>query len=88
MVDPYIDDGDIREFSAQVLSSELVWHRDLENRIVTVLEGIGWQFQYDDGLPFNLNINDKVFISSMQYHRVLKGTTNLKLKIKRHNTNG
>lgn len=83
MVDLYIDDGDIREFSVQVLSSELVWHRDLENRILTVLEGIGWQLQYDNGLPFNLNLNDKIFISSMQYHRVIKGSTNLKLKIER-----
>jgi hypothetical protein len=83
LVDLYIDDGDIREFSVQVLSSELVWHRDLENRILTVLEGIGWQLQYDNGLPFNLNLNDKIFISSMQYHRVIKGSTNLKLKIER-----
>jgi len=43
VTDKYI----IREFNENIDPIELMWHRDLENRTVEVLEGEGWQFQRD-----------------------------------------
>ena len=85
MVRPYQDDGSVRTFDSSVSSSELVWHRDREDRIVKVLEGKDWYFQFDDQLPFELKYGDQFFIEKMTYHRLIKGSTNLKVLIeKRH----
>ena len=85
MVRPYQDDGSVRTFDTSVNSSELVWHRDREDRIVKVLEGKDWYFQFDDQLPFELKYGDQFFIEKMTYHRLIKGSTNLKVLIeKRH----
>lgn len=83
MVNPYKEDGNIRTFFQDVPEDELVWHRDKEDRLVEVLEGSGWKFQYDDCLPFELVLNDRVLIEKMRYHRILKGITDLKIKIVR-----
>ena len=84
MVKPYADNGSVRTFNSNVDSSELVWHRDREDRTVKVLEGTGWQFQYDDQLPVELKEGDQLFIEKMTYHRLLKGTTQLKVLIEKH----
>ena len=80
---PYKDVGIIRLFSSDVNSEELVWHRDRENRKVTVLEGQGWQFQFNGSLPFELTEGRIFDIPKDMYHRVIKGKTNLVLKIKK-----
>ena len=41
----------LREFSKDVNSDELAWHRDRENRIVTVVEGKDWLLQIDNNVP-------------------------------------
>ena len=84
MVRPYQDNDSVRTFNSNVDSSELVWHRDREDRTVRVLEGTGWQFQYDDQLPIELKEGDELFIEKMTYHRLLKGTTQLKVLIEKH----
>ena len=38
----------IRTFSADVDEMDLIWHADKENRIITVIEGNGWKFQFDE----------------------------------------
>lgn len=83
MVRPYADDDSVRTFNSNVDSSELVWHRDRENRTVTVLEGEGWSFQYDDQLPVELKKGDNLFIEKMTYHRLLKGNTQLRVLIEK-----
>lgn len=83
MVSPYTDNGTTRTFLSDVDHSELVWHRDKEDRIVEVLEGEGWMFQYDDHLPVEIEPGDKFFIERMTYHRLLKGTTDLKINIEK-----
>lgn len=80
---PYTDIGIIRLFSSEVDSEELVWHRDKENRKVEVIEGEGWQFQFNGSLPFELTEGRKFDIPEGMYHRVIKGKTNLVLKIKK-----
>ena len=78
---PYIDQDNIRTFSKNVDPMDLIWHMDDEDRNIEVLEGKGWQFQKDNELPFQLNVGDNIFIKRHQIHRVLKGTTDLKIKI-------
>ena len=81
MVNPYSDNGDVRVFSESVSEEDLVWHRDKADRVVTVLEGAGWKFQRDNELPFELHPGDKFFIEALEYHRIIKGNKELKIKI-------
>ena len=70
-----------RTFDVNVDESELVWHRDLKNRCVHVLSGTGWQLQMDDKLPVNLMIGQDYYITKNTYHRVIKGDSNLVVRI-------
>jgi len=80
-----VEDGYIiREFDKDVSSKELVWHRDENNRTVEVLEGEGWKFQYDNEIPFDLKVGDEFHIESCEYHRIIKGKTNLVLQIREY----
>ena len=78
---PYKDDSNIRIFSKDVDPMELVWHQDKEDREIEVLEGKGWSIQMDNELPLKLVKGDHIFIRENEIHRVLKGTTDLKIKI-------
>ena len=80
-MDPYKNKGNIRTFSKDVDPMELVWHQDKEDRHIEVLDGEGWSIQMDDQLPLVLKKGDHIFIPENQIHRVLKGTTDLKIKI-------
>jgi len=60
---------------------ELVWHQDKEDRHIEVLDGKGWSIQMDNQLPFDIQKGDRIFITANKIHRVLKGTTDLKIKI-------
>ncbi len=76
-----IEDGyKIREFSHDTPSFEFVWHRDKEDRYVEALHETDWQFQLDNEIPKRLSEN-KLFIPKETYHRLIKGTGNLKVKI-------
>ena len=68
----------IREFSQDISPIELVWHRDREDRIVEALHETDWKFQLDNEFPVLI---DKLFIPKETYHRLIKGTGNLKVKI-------
>ena len=80
---PYWEDGDIREFDPARDDAEYVWHRDKEHRKITVLEGEGWQFQFNGNLPFELKYDHKFEIPQGMYHRIIKGKTDLVLKIEK-----
>ena len=71
----------IREFSSEVDPMELIWHQDKEDRNVEILEGEGWSFQRDNELPLLLKEGDHIFITANQIHRIIKGNTDLKIKI-------
>jgi len=84
MIDPYINievtnNHIIREFNEIIDPIELMWHRDNEDRIVEALESTDWLMQLDDSLPIILN--KPIFIPKHMYHRVIKGTGNLLVKI-------
>ena len=69
----------IREFSQNIDPIELMWHRDDEDRIIEILGETDWAIQLDNNLPTSLN--EHIFIPRHQWHRVIKGTGNLLLKI-------
>jgi len=81
VMQPYINKGNIRTFSKDVDPMELVWHQDKEDRTIEILEGEGWAIQKDDELPLDVFKGDRIFIPVNKVHRVLKGITNLKVKI-------
>lgn len=71
----------IRTFSTDVDSEELMWHQDLKDRNVTVIEGNGWLFQMENELPIKLEDAKQIFIPKLAWHRVLKGNGRLIVEI-------
>lgn len=78
---PYTDTDNIRVFNVSKDQSEFVWHRDKEDRIIEVIEGDGWQFQPENCLPLLLEPGIRFNIEKGEYHRLIKGVNNLKVKI-------
>ena len=75
ITDQYI----LREFSDSVDPIELLWHRDNEDRTIEIVGETDWAIQLDNKLPTSLN--NRIFIARHEWHRVIKGTGNLLLKI-------
>jgi hypothetical protein len=73
----------IRTFSIDTELSELQWHWDEEDRIVTPLNENDWYFQFDNELPER--IYKEIHIPAGVMHRVIKGTTDLVVKIEKVN---
>lgn len=72
----------IREFDSDIPTHELEWHLDKEDRLVEAIENCGnWLIQLDNSLPVSLD--KKIFIPKETYHRVIKGTGKLVVKIKK-----
>ena len=71
----------IRTFPADVDEMDLIWHADKENRIITILEGNGWKFQFDEQLPFEMIDGIDIVIPKGVIHRVIKGDGPLKIKV-------
>jgi hypothetical protein len=71
----------IREFGDDIDPIELMWHRDLKSRIITVLEGQDWFFQHNNCIPVRLETNTYIFIQEQTYHRLIKGQGKLILQI-------
>ena len=71
----------IREFSADVDEMELIWHTDREDRVVSVIEGNNWKFQFDEQLPFEMLDDMDIIIPKGVIHRIIKGKGPLKIKV-------
>jgi len=69
----------IRTFVPSVNNEELKWHWDEENRRVEFLNENDWEFQLDNELP--RKCVGEVFIEAGVWHRVIKGTSDLRVKI-------
>jgi oxalate decarboxylase/phosphoglucose isomerase-like protein (cupin superfamily) len=81
--DKFRDDCVVRTFSVDSISeNELEWHRDEKDRFVTILNGSGWYFQFDNSLPFTMNVGDTIFIKKDLFHRIHKGNEDLVIEIK------
>ena len=74
----------IRTFSADVDEMDLIWHADKENRIITVLEGNGWKFQFDEELPIEMTDGLSISIFEGRIHRIIKGEGPLKIKLQKN----
>ncbi len=73
------DNTFIREFKQDTDSGEFMWHRDREDRIIESINQTDWLIQLDDELP--KKIKGKVFIPMGVYHRLIKGTGDLKINL-------
>lgn len=73
------EDVTVRHFDDSINPIELKWHRDDEYRTVVALEETDWMIQLENRLPQSLN--SPVFISMGEWHRLIKGTHELKIKI-------
>lgn len=71
----------IRTFKSDTDENLLVWHRDREDRIVEATHQTDWLVQIDNQLPQSLN--SEVFIPKGVYHRVIKGTGDLEIKVQK-----
>lgn len=69
----------VREFNQNTDSEEFVWHRDLEDRVIESIGDTDWCIQLDDQLP--MKIEGKISIPMGVYHRLIKGTGDLKIKL-------
>ena len=73
----------VRTFSPETDPFEFVWHRDREDRILCILEGGGWSFQFENQIPFLMENSDKIFIPTGEYHRVIPGNSYLEILIEK-----
>jgi hypothetical protein len=71
----------IRTFYQNIDSGELTWHRDREDRIIESLNENDWKIQMDNELP--IDIVGKIFIPKGIYHRLIKGSVDLKIKLEK-----
>jgi hypothetical protein len=71
----------IRIFKENIFDEELKWHFDDEDRIIESLEDTDWMFQFDNQLP--IEIKGPIEIKRGEYHRLIKGSGDLKISIKR-----
>lgn len=69
----------VRTFSQDLNESELKWHQDEEDRLVVPVSETDWLFQRENELP--QKINSPISIKSGEWHRVIKGTGDLIVKI-------
>lgn len=72
----------VREFSSDVNIEELKWHRDREDRLIEPIEETDWKIQFENQLP--ILIKNQIFISKGTWHRAIKGSGNLKIRITKY----
>lgn len=73
----------IRTFYQNIDSGELTWHRDREDRIIESLNENDWKIQIDNELP--IDIVGKIFLPKGVYHRLIKGSGDLKIRLEKLN---
>ena len=73
-----------RVFKDDVEKEQLIWHKDKKDRVVKVIYGTGWKLQFDNDLPFELEVGQNYYIKKEQFHRLHKGISELKLEIKEY----
>lgn len=87
MVGPFSEDHIssmevIRTFLPTVDSEELKWHWDEEDREITFISENDWKYQIDNDLP--KDCAGSIFIKAGTWHRVIKGKSELRVKITKY----
>jgi hypothetical protein len=77
--DQFGNNGRIRTFLSTTKSTEFIWHRDAEDRLITPLTESNWKIQLDNQLPIQLNA--PIYIKAGEWHRLIKGDGDLKINI-------
>jgi hypothetical protein len=72
----------IRVFGADIDPIELMWHRDDEARTIEPINFTDWLIQLENCLPFA--IDHSININRHEWHRLIKGSGSLTLKIIKH----
>jgi hypothetical protein len=75
------DNTFIREFVQDTDSGEFTWHRDRESRTIESIGETDWLIQIDNELP--KKIEGEVFIPMGIYHRLIKGSSDLKIRLRK-----
>jgi len=71
----------IRTFTETVDDTDLVWHRDHNDRLIKIINGENWQLQYENDMPITL-VNEQIYyIPKNEYHRLIKGHNDLVIEI-------
>ena len=78
-----MDENIVRIEPSSADPSQFWMHTDPEDRKVTVLEADGWQFQFKGSEPFEMKEDQIIDIPEGMYHRVIKGKTDLVVKIEK-----
>ena len=82
---PFTEHGEedtyTRKFFADINPEELKWHFDEEDRIIEPIAKTDWKFQMDNKLP--QKISGKIHIPKGEWHRIIKGTGSLELRVKK-----
>lgn len=73
------EDTVIRTFNESVDPIELKWHRDDESRTIVSISPSDWKIQLENRLP--MDITTPIFIERGEWHRLIKGTGKLVVKI-------
>jgi hypothetical protein len=73
------DNTFIRVFDQNTDVGEFHWHRDREDRIIEPLVITDWKIQLENQLP--CKIEGKITIPYGVWHRLIKGTGDLKIKL-------
>ena len=81
----FVEEGEIREFFVDRDDEEYVWHCDNERREIEVINGEGWQFQYENCLPYHLQPGMIFDVPQGEYHRLIKGYNNLTCRVIKKN---
>jgi hypothetical protein len=71
----------IRRFSDDIDPIELMWHRDDEDRLIEAVSETDWYIQLENELP--KLFSGQIFIPQHEWHRLIKGTGELLVKIKK-----
>lgn len=70
-----------RIFKSELENDDLKWHYDEEDRVMIITHETDWMFQHDNQLPFKLETKVRYIIPKGEYHRLIKGTGDLEVKI-------
>lgn len=79
--DKYINEKTLIRTFQNFNIEDLIWHEDLNDRRVEVLEVGKWFFQFDNQMPFELKVGDFIVIPKGIFHRVIFSEGILRLKI-------
>ena len=81
---PFLEVGELRTFSGAVDEHELQWHWDEQDREACATHATDWQLQLDNELPQPMPEDVWFFIPAGVWHRIIKGTGDLTVRVLKH----